>query len=123
MIPYVVFSSERRPLEALASDARPAIISAPRPEKDASRQRLFICAGLSCLCYRVSAEMSTKTKFVFSPEEDEKLVEEVAKYPALFDLAHHDYRDQKLKDLIWNEISRVTGRSSEYLYKSNNNMQ
>ncbi|KAJ8938643.1 hypothetical protein NQ314_011382 [Rhamnusium bicolor] len=50
-------------------------------------------------------------RFQFSPEEDEKLVELVARHPALYDAGHMKYKDQMMKENIWKEISNEVRRS------------
>ncbi|KAJ8928544.1 hypothetical protein NQ314_018893 [Rhamnusium bicolor] len=50
-------------------------------------------------------------RFQFSPEEDEKLVELVARHPALYDAGHMEYKDQMMKENIWKEISNEVRRS------------
>ncbi|KAJ8965702.1 hypothetical protein NQ317_006743 [Molorchus minor] len=50
-------------------------------------------------------------RFQFSPEEDEKLVELVARHPALYDASHMEYKDQMMKENIWKEISNEVERS------------
>ncbi|KAJ8928436.1 hypothetical protein NQ314_019025 [Rhamnusium bicolor] len=50
-------------------------------------------------------------RFQFSPEEDEKLVELVARHPALYDAGHMEYKDQMMKEIIWKEISNEVRRS------------
>ncbi|MPC92873.1 hypothetical protein E2C01_087985 [Portunus trituberculatus] len=40
----------------------------------------------------------------FSDEEDEILVDEVAKQPSLWHLSHPKYKDQRLKD-VWAEVA------------------
>ena len=40
----------------------------------------------------------------FSMEEDEVLVEEIAKHPSLWQLSHAKYKDQRVEDNIWAEF-------------------
>ncbi|MPC13562.1 hypothetical protein E2C01_006299 [Portunus trituberculatus] len=46
----------------------------------------------------------------FSDEEDEILVEEVAKHPSLWQLTHPKYKDQRLKDNVWAEVADKVGK-------------
>eukprot|EP00102_Acyrthosiphon_pisum_P024189 XP_016661399.1 PREDICTED: transcription factor Adf-1-like [Acyrthosiphon pisum] len=45
------------------------------------------------------------SKIVFSPSEDETLVQEVQKNPILYNIEEVDYRNIITKDRIWKEIS------------------
>ncbi|KAJ8941007.1 hypothetical protein NQ314_010516 [Rhamnusium bicolor] len=58
-------------------------------------------------------------RFQFSPEEDEKLVELVARHPALYDAGHMEYKDQMMKENIWKEISNEVRRSAVNLISKN----
>lgn len=59
---------------------------------------------------------SKKTeKFTFSCEEDDKLIEAVASHPALYDLKHELYKDQRAKDNIWVIIGNAVGRSGKFI--------
>lgn len=57
------------------------------------------------------------TKFYFSAEEDEKLIEEVSTHPALYDLQDPNYKDQKVKDNIWVVVGEEVGRPGTYIFK------
>ncbi|KAK7066164.1 hypothetical protein SK128_012123 [Halocaridina rubra] len=46
----------------------------------------------------------------FSDEQDEILVEEVAKHPSLWQLSHPKYKDQRLKDNIWAVVAEKIGK-------------
>lgn len=44
------------------------------------------------------------SKFVFSPSEDEMLVQEVENNPVFYNIAAPDYTNIILKDNIWKDI-------------------
>ncbi|MPC41841.1 hypothetical protein E2C01_035448 [Portunus trituberculatus] len=46
----------------------------------------------------------------FFDEEDEILVEEVAKHPSLWQLSHPKYKDQQLKDNFWAQVVHKVGK-------------
>ncbi|KAG0711729.1 hypothetical protein GWK47_020003 [Chionoecetes opilio] len=46
----------------------------------------------------------------FSDEQDEILVEEVAKHPLLWQLSHPKYKDQQVKDNVWAEVAAKVGK-------------
>ena len=50
----------------------------------------------------------------FSSEEDDILVEEIAKYPSLWQLSHAKYKDQRVKDNIWAEVAEKVGKPGEF---------
>ncbi|KAL4125939.1 hypothetical protein QTP88_010176 [Uroleucon formosanum] len=54
---------------------------------------------------------SMASKLVFSPSEDEILLQEIQKNPILFDLSDANYKNIVLKDRIWKEISLKIGKS------------
>lgn len=45
------------------------------------------------------------SKLVFSPDDDELLVEEVRNNSVLYDLSHPKYKNIILKDELWKDIS------------------
>ncbi|XP_022166411.1 uncharacterized protein LOC111030965 isoform X2 [Myzus persicae] len=53
------------------------------------------------------------SKILFSVIEDEKLVEMVAKFDCLYDLASPLYKNQLIKDNAWREIAEQINRSVE----------
>ena len=55
-----------------------------------------------------------RSKWSFTAEEDEKLIEAISVHPALFDLKHEFYKDQRVKDNIWIIIAGEVGRSGIY---------
>jgi len=56
------------------------------------------------------------SKLVFSPSDDEMLVNEVKKYPILYNKARADYNSFVLKDVIWNLIAIKINKSGKYLH-------
>ena len=50
----------------------------------------------------------------FSLEEDEVLVEEIAKHPSLWQLSHAKYKDQRVKDNIWAEVAEKVRKPGEF---------
>ena len=56
------------------------------------------------------------SKLEFSPSDDEMLVKEVQNYPILYNMAHADYNNFLLKDVIWKEISTKINKSGKYLH-------
>lgn len=56
----------------------------------------------------------SQPKLNFTAEEDDKLVEAVAAHPAVYDLHHALYKDQRAKDNIWVVIAGEVGRSGMY---------
>lgn len=54
-------------------------------------------------------------KFTFSSEQDDKLIEALAPHPALYDLKHELYRDQRAKDNIWITIANEVGRTGKFI--------
>lgn len=53
------------------------------------------------------------SKLVFSPSEDEILIQEVHANSILYDLAYTNYKNIIMKDSIWKEISLKIGKSSK----------
>lgn len=47
-------------------------------------------------------------------EYREKLIDEVKKYPVLYDTNHENHRDIDVRDRCWQEISERLGANSEY---------
>lgn len=45
------------------------------------------------------------SKFQFTHEEDVMLAEFVSKHPCLFDLKHPLYKNQQIRENVWEEIS------------------
>nr|CAD7409412.1 unnamed protein product [Timema poppensis] len=59
------------------------------------------------------AILGAKPRGNIQPEDDENLIEEVAKHPSIFDISTPVYRDQHMKDNTWKRISGIVGRSTE----------
>lgn len=59
------------------------------------------------------------SKVLFSVLEDEKLVEVVAKFSCLYDLASPVYKNQLIKDNAWKEVAGQVERSgkNKIIYK------
>lgn len=55
----------------------------------------------------------SQPKVLFTVEEDEKLVEMVAKCPCIYDVASPVYKDQMVKDNAWKEIAEYVERSGK----------
>lgn len=53
--------------------------------------------------------MAMASKLVFSPSDDEILLQEVQANPILYDLADANYKNL-MKDSIWKEISLKIGK-------------
>ena len=53
------------------------------------------------------------SKIVFSPSEDETLVQEVQQNPILYNIEEVDYRNIITKDRIWKEISIKIDKSGK----------
>ncbi|KAK1124298.1 hypothetical protein K0M31_006670 [Melipona bicolor] len=51
-------------------------------------------------------------KFQFSSEEDEKLIENVANYPFLYNICDENYKNHELKENVWKEISYELKRTA-----------
>nr|XP_022905563.1 transcription factor Adf-1-like [Onthophagus taurus] len=49
----------------------------------------------------------------FSKEDEEKLINIVAKNPVLYDKSHGSYRDNLVKDKVWRAIGKEVKRNSE----------
>ncbi|KAL4104828.1 hypothetical protein QTP88_020104 [Uroleucon formosanum] len=47
----------------------------------------------------------------FSKEQDEILVECIAKHPPIYNPENRDYKDLNIRDAIWKDISGNVGRS------------
>lgn len=50
-----------------------------------------------------------------SREYREKLIDEVKKYPVLYDTKHENHRDIDVRDRCWMEISQRLGANCVYL--------
>lgn len=59
------------------------------------------------------------SKVLFSVLEDEKLIEVVAKFSCLYDLASPVYKNQLIKDNAWKEVAEQVERSgkNKIIYK------
>jgi len=55
------------------------------------------------------------SKFTFSSNDDEVLVEEVGKHPELYDSSHAKHKETPYKDEIWKKISSIVGKPSKFL--------
>lgn len=53
----------------------------------------------------------------FSAFEDEKLIEEVRKYSAIYDPEQRDYKNLTIKDAIWEKIGVLLEKNGRYLLK------
>lgn len=51
----------------------------------------------------------------FSEADDEILVEQVGKHPALYNLTHEFYKDQKTKDRTWAQIADIVGKPGKMI--------
>jgi 5'(3')-deoxyribonucleotidase len=49
--------------------------------------------------------MSQSTQVTFSPEEDVKLAELVSGHPCIFNAQHALYKNQGVRDNVWQNIS------------------
>lgn len=49
----------------------------------------------------------------FTKEQDEILVECVAKHPPIYNPENRDYKDLNIRDAIWRDISSNVGRSGK----------
>lgn len=56
--------------------------------------------------------MSTK------PYSRERLIDEVKKYPVLYDTKHEHHRDIDVRDRCWQEISERIGANSKCSYRA-----
>lgn len=45
----------------------------------------------------------------------ELLIEEVKKYPVLYDTTHENHKDVESRDRCWLQISQRVGENSEYI--------
>lgn len=54
-------------------------------------------------------------KTVFFNMEAEQIINEVHKNPVLYDTSHCDYKNNRKKDQVWDEIGRRYGISGKYL--------
>ncbi|KAL4101085.1 hypothetical protein QTP88_021105 [Uroleucon formosanum] len=61
--------------------------------------------------YRDMSYDSMASKLVFSPSEDEILLQEIQANPILFDLSDANYKNIVMKDSIWKEISLKIGKT------------
>lgn len=53
----------------------------------------------------------------FSKVEDEKLIHEVSIHPAIYDLKHKLYKDQNVRDNIWQSIAKnINDKSGKFFY-------
>lgn len=57
------------------------------------------------------------SKFAFSKEEDENLIQEVIKYKVLYDPQHKYFKRSLYKDTLWKKISQEVNREGSF-YKS-----
>ncbi|VVC40020.1 BESS motif,MADF domain,SANT/Myb domain,Myb-like domain [Cinara cedri] len=53
------------------------------------------------------------SKSAFNLIEDELLVEEVSKNQVIYDNSHEKHKDLHYKEIIWNKISPIVGRSTD----------
>jgi len=51
---------------------------------------------------------------VFSPVNDEKLIELVRNHPVLYKLSQKNYKDNNIKENVWKEISIAIGKNGKY---------
>lgn len=59
-------------------------------------------------------KMKTYTSLNFSPAEEDCLIDEVSRYPALYDAESRDHKDVSLKLNIWKMISeKLNNKSSK----------
>lgn len=74
------------------------------------RERRHYCSGSST---RDMSFDSMASKLVFSPSEDEILLQEIQTNLILFDLSDANYKNIVMKDSIWKEISLKIGKSGK----------
>lgn len=61
--------------------------------------------------------MSSETlQICFSPEDDVKLAELVSKHPSLFNAEHELYKDQVVRENVWNQISSELKKNGKLYY-------
>lgn len=56
---------------------------------------------------------SMASELVFSPSEDEILLQEIQANPILFDLSDANYKNIVMKDSIWKKISLKIGKTGK----------
>lgn len=52
----------------------------------------------------------------FSQEEDTKLAELVSQHPCIFDVEHKFYKNQGVRDNVWQKISEYMNKSRKYTH-------
>jgi len=63
------------------------------------------------------------SKVLFSASEDEVLVDMVAKFPCLYDLACSAYKNLVTKDNAWKEVGEAVSRTGKKKFTNNFTMQ
>lgn len=67
---------------------------------------------------RISIYMAPVIIIMNSKEYREKLIDEVKKYPVLYDTNHENHRDVDVRDRCWQEISDRLGANCKCLYSN-----
>ncbi|KAL4108204.1 hypothetical protein QTP88_018441 [Uroleucon formosanum] len=63
--------------------------------------------------------MSRSTQVTFSPEEDVKLAELVSGHPCIFNAQHALYKNQGVRDYVWQKISEDMNKNEILKEKAN----
>lgn len=63
--------------------------------------------------------MSRSTQVTFSPEEDVKLAELVNEHPCIFNAQHALYKNQGVRDNVWQQISEDMNKNGNYKLQYN----
>jgi len=65
--------------------------------------------------------MSRSTQVTFSPEEDVQLAELVSGHPCIFNAQHALYKNQGVRDNVWQKISEDMNKNGNYILQYYNN--
>ena len=63
----------------------------------------------------MAAQKRARKACLFSAADDEQLIEEVRKYPNLYDTSMREYRDTERADNCWEKIEQATGKTANEL--------
>lgn len=81
---------------------------------DSSRIRSRLLRQVSKGSHISYIKMPPSKSVSFSQEEDSKLAELVSQHPCIFDAEHKFYKNQGVRDNVWQKISEYMNKSREY---------
>lgn len=111
-------SASPRPARS-ASLSRSRDIAPPRPPSPVLASRSLRVAACRVVSRHVTSCRVAMSHIRMQRHLREKLIEQIQKYPILYNTNHENHRDNDLRDCAWNQIAEVLGVNSKlrHFYK------